>query len=110
MNDTVARTIYSQLGGNRFTTFTGSKIVKFTDYSLTITLTKNKTNANRMTITLNGKDLYDIDLFRYEKPHLRKSDFAYVPEKVKVIAHHEDIFCDQLEELFTEWIGLVTHF
>lgn len=48
----VAETILQQLGGHRFTVMTGSKNYIADGNSLRMTLAKNHSKANRLTITL----------------------------------------------------------
>ena len=104
----VATTILSQLGGNRFVACTGSKVATYTNNSITLKLTRNKSKANEMTITLNGADLYDITFAKHIYAHLNKKTWAWVPDKYEVVQTYDDIFCDQLEELFTDFTGLIT--
>lgn len=55
---------------------------------------KNKISANLCTITLNGKDLYDI---KFERMH------GY---KISTKKELNDIYNDQLTELFEKTTGL----
>ena len=107
-NNYVATTILSQLGGSRFIACTGSKVATYTETSITFRLVKNKSRANELTIKLNGMDLYDITFAKHSLPHLNKKTWAWVPDKYEVVKTFDDIFCEQLEELFTEVTGLVT--
>jgi hypothetical protein len=93
----IAKTILRQLGGNRFVVMTGSKNFVASDNGLTMKLTRNKAKAKWLKITLNGKDLYDMDFVSNDK------DYNIIT-KVK----YEDIYFDQLQEIFTQATGLYT--
>lgn len=96
-NMQVAQTILQQLGGNRFTVMTGSKNYVAGNNSLTMKLTRNKAGAKWLTITLNGSDLYDLCFKKIN----RAGDIIIVQER-------NDIYFDQLQEIFTEVTGLYT--
>lgn len=104
----VANIIYGQLGGSKFAAMTGSKPIRCDDNGITFKLTKNKSGANELKITLNGLDLYDIEFSKHSYPRLNTKTYEWMPEKKKVIKEYKDIYCDQLEELFTEVTGLYT--
>ena len=63
----VAKTILNQLGGNKFVVMTGSKNFLAGENFLRMNLTKNLAKAKWLKITLNGKDLYDMDFFTADK-------------------------------------------
>ena len=107
----VANTILSQLGGNKFIVMTGSKNFVCDASSITMHLAKNCSKANRLKITLNGKDLYDMRFYRYTAPRYstRGGEFKTYPEKVTVVKEYNDVFADQLQELFTSVTGMYTH-
>jgi hypothetical protein len=98
MKNTVALTILKQLGGNRFLTMTGAKnLLAHTD-ALSFKLPRNMSKGNYMKITLNGNDLYDIEFSRIHNL------------EVKVLNTVNDVYKDQLEEIFTSMTGLYTRF
>ena len=98
MSNQVAQIILSQLGGNKFLVMTGAKnLLAHPDalsFRIASTMTRNKCNS--VKITLNSNDLYDIT---FSKIHART---------VKEISSHSDIYCDQLEEFFSDATGLAT--
>ena len=96
-NMKVAETILQQLGGNKFIAMTGSKNFIAGDYFLRMNLTKNKAKAKWLKITLNGKDLYDMDFFTADK------DFNLTSK-----AKFEDVYFDELCFYFTKATGLFT--
>ncbi len=104
----VANIIYNQLGGSKFAAMTGSKAIKCDDKSLTLKLTKNKSGANELKITLNGLDLYDIEFSKHSYPTLNKKTWEWKPEKKTIVKEFNDIYAENLEEIFTDVTGLYT--
>ena len=101
----IAKIILQQLGGNRFVVMTGSRGFVDMGNGLRMKLARNKTSANRLDIIYDGgKDLYTMRFFRHT---FSKKTFEV---KTKDIASYEDVYCDMLENLFTEVTGLYTHF
>ena len=98
----VAQTILSQLGGSKFIAMTGSKNFgagtndNGNDY-LSMHLTRNKAKAKYLTITLNANDTYTM-LFRKT---VNKYDLV-------TVATYENVYCDMLQDIFTEVTGLYT--
>ena len=109
---TVPETILMQLGGRRFIVMTGSKDFIGDKDTLRMSLARNSSGANRLEITLNGLDLYDMRFYRRTggkmKLNHKTQTAEFTPLKEKDIAVFHDIYCDQLEELFTEVTGLET--
>lgn len=97
---TIATTIYNQLGGNRFTRMTGSKNFVGDTNSLTMKLSRNKIHAQWLKITLTVMDDYTMEFIK-----LNKKDG--MPVTIRLV---EGVYCDQLEEIFTEATGLYTRF
>lgn len=96
----VAKTILSQLGGNRFVLMTGSRgFVGGPDY-LSFRIGKNKTSCNTVTITLNSLDLYDVRFSRTAKSKGRLTN--------KTQKEYENIYAECLPSVFTEYTGLYT--
>lgn len=89
----VAQTIVNQLGGmGRLKVFTGAYSFATNGNNVTFRIKNRKVNA--ITITLNGKDLYDIKFMR-----VRGVD-------IKLIKEYNDIYFDQLIPLFEESTGM----
>ena len=113
-NMEIANTIMQQLGGRRFVLFTGAKNMLAIDNGLRFTIGKNISKANRVEITLNGLDMYDMRFYKYSPAHMKVNHKAmtaeWVDEKVVEVRKFADIFCDQLQELFTETTGLTPTF
>lgn len=104
----VAQTILQQLGGSRFVAMTGAKNFVSDGNTLRMTLPKNGSRANRLWITLNGNDLYDMRFFRYVAPRLNSKTFEYSGEKITDEKVYNDIFFDQLQEIFTAHTKMYT--
>ena len=101
----IAKTILQQIGGRRFTAMTGSRDFIDMGNGLRMSLTRNKTSANRLDIIYDaGTDLYNMRFFR--KTFSKKT----FESKSKDVEVHEGIFFDMLEEVFTQVTGLYTHF
>lgn len=105
---TVAETILNQLGGRKFIVMTGSKAILSDDNSITFKLSKNKSRANELKITLNGLDLYDVEFLYHKYPTLNKKTWEFEKEVKKEIKTLKDIYFDQLQEIFTMVTGLYT--
>lgn len=111
-NTEIANTILQQLGGRRFVVFTGSKDFMAIENGLKMSLAKNASKANRLEITLNGADLYNMKFYRYTpwRFSTRGGKFTEYPEKITIVKEYKNCYFDQLQELFTETTELYTHF
>ena len=98
----VAGTILKQLGGNKFITMTGSKNFISDDYSLRMNLSRNDSGANRLEISLNSMDTYDLHFYRQTTS--RKTFETKITTKSKV----EGVYNDQLQKIFTDVTKLYT--
>ncbi len=95
---TVAQTILNQLGGNKFRVMTGAKNLGASSNSLSMTLPRGaKHGINRVQITLNGTDTYDV---RYMNQ--RGFDLIEVKES-------KGIYVDMLTSDFENVTGLYTN-
>jgi hypothetical protein len=93
-----ASIILQQLGSNRFIAMTGAKAfgVVANGEGLGFRIPKSKDGINHIEIVLNGKDLYDMTFSKIVK------------YKLTVVSVKNDIFCDMLQEVFTDVTGLYT--
>lgn len=109
-NAEIASTILQQLGGNRFLVMTGTKDLIAIENGLKMTLARNGSKANRLEITLNGADLYDIKFYHFTpwRFSTRGGQFREYPEKITVIKEYKNCYFDQLQELFTNVTGMYT--
>ena len=95
-NLTVAKTILSQLGGNKFVAMTGAKNLAGDENSLSMRIGRNSSNSNYMKITLNSMDMYDIRFSRIVK---------YQEKNIK---EYNNVFNDMLTKIFTSHTGMYT--
>jgi len=96
----VSKEILRQLGGNRFIVMTGAKGFVGSDDALSFQLPKASKKIKGVRITLNKNDLYDLT-FGY----MNKKTFEWV-----VVASFEDVYNDNLVEIFEKTTGLYTKF
>lgn len=92
----VANTILDQLGGNKFCFMTGAKNFATDGKALTFQIMRNASGSNRVKITLNEKDLYDVEFGNIRK-------FEY-----KVRKSFTDIYCEDLVRIFEQTTKLYT--
>jgi hypothetical protein len=95
---------------------TGSK-VKYYGYDkngyvyLMFQLSKNQSKAQFLKIQLNSKDLYNMEFSRVKKT-LNKEYSAIgikiYDEEIKNVKIIKDVYCDQLQEIFTDITGMYT--
>jgi len=101
--NTVAQTIYDQLGGRRFAVMTGSNGFLPIGNSLRMKLARNKSRANRLKIEYDeASDTYTMTFYRLE---FRRKE---VEARSNIIEVCEDVYCDSLQYIFTEVTGLYT--
>ena len=92
---TVAKTILSQLGGNRFAAMTGAKNFGATEDSLSMRIGRNKTNNNYLKITLNAMDTYDMRFCQVTRKFEEKS-----------VKEFHGVFNDMLVDIFEAHTGM----
>lgn len=100
MTHQTAHTIMNQLGGGRFVLMTGAKSFSSTENSISFKIPgKNfaKQSINHVEIVHNPKDTYDM-VFSRE-----------CAGKLTRVAMQSDVYCDQLQTMFTTHTGLATH-
>ena len=110
----IANEIYRQLGGDRFTVMTGAKEFVAMENGLRFKIGRNASKANRVEITLNALDTYDVRFIKYSPAKLviRKGTADWREEKTEMVKEFTDwegIYCDMLQEVFTMVTGLYTH-
>lgn len=91
----IAETILKQFGGRRALAMIGSKSAVAFDNGLQIGFKAKSTNrSNKIVITLNDSDLYDMEFWR-----IKGADM----EKIEEIG---DVYAEDLGRIFTETTGL----
>lgn len=93
----VAKTILSQLGGNKFRVMTGAK--NFLDHgnALSMRIGRNSSNSNYLKVSLNSMDLYDVHFSKLTKKFEEKS-----------VKEYNDVYADSLVEVFESHTGMYT--
>lgn len=105
----VQEMILRQLGGNKFIAMTGAKDFIGDGNTLRMSIPgNNKSKANRLYITLNGNDLYDMRFFRRTGGNLSKKTWTFTPIKEDHEKVYKDIFFDQMCEIFEMHTGMRT--
>ncbi|EDZ4570188.1 hypothetical protein GVS27_22935 [Salmonella enterica] len=100
MSKEIAVEILNQLGGNKFIAMTGAKnFVWLENGGLIFKLPSNFAcnDINLVKIELDPSDTYNVEFFKSRGASL------------KSIASYTMIYCDQLQDIFTETTGLYTH-
>lgn len=100
MSKHIAVEILNQLGGNKFIVMTGAKsFVWLEKGGLIFKLPSNfaSNGINLVKIELDPSDTYNMEFYKSRGV------------SVKGIASYEMIYCDQLQDIFTEATGLYTH-
>ena len=94
MTNTVAQTILSQLGGNKFLAMTGARHMIGGENSLTFQIAGR--GCNRARITLDGSDTYTVETFAIRSLKCNRK------------ACETDIYDDGLRGSFERLTGLYT--
>ena len=96
-NMTVAKTILSQLGGNKFAAMTGAKNFVDCGDALAMRIGRNKTSSNYLKITLNMMDLYDVRFSRVSPMGGERS-----------VTEYNNVYNDSLVDVFEKHTGMYT--
>ena len=110
----ISMTILQQLGGRHFLVMTGSKNLVYgtsEDHQdfLRMTLHKNASKANRLTIYYNaGTDEYNMIFEKITLPRWLPKQYKYSEYKQETVRAFNGVYFDQLQEFFTETTGLYT--
>jgi len=96
---TIADTILEQMGGeNRLVGFIGAKIMK-SKISVMMSFMEGRDGINACQVKYDeGQDLYTMTFYKLWGT------------KLGIIKEYDQVFCDQLVELFEETTGLMLHF
>lgn len=100
-NNQIINIMVEQLGGNQFFRMTGSKPqykdTRGNNPLIALKLVRNKSKANYLKVSyLSGIDLYKMEFIRM------------TAKKIETIENFENIYDDQLQEIFTSVTGLYT--
>lgn len=93
--------IFAQMGGWQFARLIGTKAIGSDGAVLKIRFTgKAKSKINLVHVTLMEDDTYSMEFFRASKNH----DLL----GVKLVANFDDVYNDQLQDIFESTTGLFT--
>lgn len=109
-------TIAEQLGGNKFLAMTGSKFLYHgrddNGYvNLMVKLARNQSKAQYLKIQYNSMDLYDLEFSRIKRtqnPEYKDIGLKIYDEEYITLKTFENVYGDQLEEIFEDVTGLYT--
>lgn len=97
MEKEIIKTIWNQIGGNRFGIMVGAKNLAGKETTLQFQFMKNISNSNRLEIKLEWDDTYTLTF-----GHLNKLN--YIIDKI-----FKDVYCDELAKTFESYTGLYTN-
>lgn len=104
----VADIILEQLGGHRFVVMTGSKNFLSDGNKLRMTLAKNMSKANRLEITLDADDTYTMRFYKFTAGRFSKKTWTFTDDKITEIKSFSGVYCDMLQDIFTQVTGMYT--
>ena len=97
LNQSQAKTLLRQLGGNKFIMMTGAKQMSIGKNGLTMKIGRNSKSITHVAIDLDrGKDLYIMKFIRVRKG---------IP---KVVKQYDSVYADNLNNIFEKETGLYT--
>ena len=97
LNQSQAKTLLRQLGGNKFIMMTGAKQMSIGKNGLTMKIGRNSKSITHVAIDLDrGKDLYTMKFIRVRKG---------IP---KVVKQYDSVYADNLNNIFEKETGLYT--
>ena len=97
LNQSQAKTLLRQLGGNKFIMMTGAKQMSIGKDGLTMKIGRNSKSITHVAIDLDrGKDLYTMKFIRVRKG---------IP---KVVKQYDGVYADNLNNIFEKETGLYT--
>lgn len=105
----IVNDIYQQLGGKKFTLFTGCKdFYNIQDYILGMTIPRNSSKANRLEVKYNFEtDTYTMRFFKHSNARLNTKTFVWVDAKDTDIKIIKDVHCDMLRKIFEDVTGMI---
>jgi len=101
----VAQTILEQLGGNKFLTMTGARVLSMKDNTLQVIFPLHN-GVNRLDVVYDLDDTYTMLFIKYIAAHMKGME--WISEKVTVIREFGEVFFDSLQDIFTQVTGLDT--
>ena len=109
LKHTIPSIIWQQIGANKFYAMTGGYPIKEGFSTLLIGgIMKNKAKINQVRITLQSNDLYEVAFIKYKGPKIDYKNFEFIDERHEIIKQFNDVYCHELQRLFTNFTGLYT--
>ena len=103
MNQSQAKVLLKQLGGNKFIMMTGAKNFGLGPKGMGFKIGRNSKKINYIRIDLDrGKDLYNMEFIRMARKKGELSPTMKVVKKIK------GVYADQLQKMFTKYTGMYT--
>lgn len=105
MSNTVANTILSQLGGNRFLTMTGARNLTAVESGLRMVLPITKYGKSRVSV--NGT-IYVLEVMLAPTDTYTVKLTASKAFKPSILGQEDDVYCDMLTDSIERLTGLAT--
>jgi hypothetical protein len=103
LNQSQAKVLLKQLGGNKFIMMTGAKNFGLGPKGMGFKIGRNSKKINYIRIDLDrGKDLYNMEFIRMARKKGELSPTMKVVKKIK------GVYADQLQKMFTKYTGMYT--
>lgn len=94
--------VLEQLGANKFLAMTGSKVMRCDNDSLELKLKSNKSKANKLIITLNSNDTYNVEFINYKPAKMNVSKMTFTDEVESKIKEVKNVYISELQNVFTK--------
>ena len=99
-------TILLLLGGRYFVSCTGVKDLRATENSLWMSLPKNKSKANRLTIAIDARDNYTMCFYEFCSARFNVKTNAIDDADNRLVYADVDVPAEQLQDIFEQVTGL----
>lgn len=107
--NSVAETILTQLGWNKFIAMTGAKDFVADTNSLRFKIPRNGSKANYCKITLGVDDYYIVEFIKFTPSRFYSKTFTYSEPKWETLKTYSGIDAMQLVPVFESYTKLYTH-
>lgn len=107
---TTTETILEQLGGNKFVVMTGSHHFVSDGDTLRMQLRRNRSAANRLSITLDRRtDTYIMRFYYYRPGRIDLKTGRLIEDVEREIVQYTGVYAGDLRRFFEDVTGLATH-
>ncbi len=94
--------VLEQMGANKFLAMTGSKVMRCNDEVLELKLKSNFSKANKLIISLNSNDTYNMEFISNKPAKLNVNKMTFTDEVNTQIKLIENVYYNNLTKIFTE--------